>query len=44
MLGKVEAELKVNVFLNNTGVDVYAVDIADESREVDSTRSIIEFF
>ena len=44
VLGKAEAELKVNVFLTNTGVDVYAVDIADELREVDSTRSIIEFF
>ena len=32
VLGKVEAELKVEIYLKNTGVDIYAVDLADESK------------
>ena len=43
VLGKAEAELKIDFFLTNTGVDIYAVDLAAESEECDSSGYLIEF-
>ena len=42
MLEKSESELKL-IFLKNTGVDVYNVNLTAESDEGESSRSIVEF-
>ena len=43
VLRNTESELKVELFLMKTGVGVYAVDLAAELEEGDSTGSVIEF-
>ena len=44
MLGKVDTELKVYLFLTNMGVNVYTFDIAAEMEEDGYAGSFIEFF
>ena len=43
VLGKSEAEPKIDFFLTSTGVYVYAVNLAAESEKGESARSLIEF-
>ena len=44
VLGKSEAELKIDFFLTNTGVCVYAVNFTAKSEEGESAGSLIVFF